>query len=132
MTQFHLHLRTAMGVNREKVRIDFPDLEAAFLDAYGSVLDMTRMLTRGGLNLADYTLVITDADGVPLVEMPFIKPLRDTRRPPRPGSQDPRLSMRSASARDLALATARQVEAIRQQARVSREWVRQARLKYSF
>ena len=60
--------------------IDFPDIEAAYIDAYHSVIDMWAEARHEGRDLSRYRLEIKDATGTLVMELPFTEVLKTARQ----------------------------------------------------
>lgn len=84
MPLFRFHLRTLTGTELDETGLEFPNLEAAYLEACRSIPSMITDFVQAGLNPLAYVFEITDAAGQVLIEVPFTERLRDGQPPSRP------------------------------------------------
>ncbi len=122
MPIYFFHLRGPAGLERDESGIDFPNIEAAFLDAYRTIPALSAELIGDGLDPFRYAFEIADGDGNPLLEVPFSEPIIVERQPPKPMMQAQRTD-------DLAIAVERQVEKLQAQIGASRAWIDAVRAK---
>ncbi|MDP4024887.1 hypothetical protein Q8W71_19845 [Methylobacterium sp. NEAU 140] len=89
MPLFRFHLRTPSGLEYDPHGLEFPDLDAAYLDACAAVPALSAEFLRAGRDPLVCAFVIADAQDRPLLEMPFRERLRGPRpaRRPRDGAR---------------------------------------------
>lgn len=131
MPLYYFHLRTPGGLEPDEEGVDCPDLETAYLEACRTIPSMAADLVRRGLSPMQHAFAITDAQGAPLLEVPFAEMLRDAgkpRRPPPPNACDQTMtaseraqaSLTSKHTRTLIASVRAQVEALHEQMQRSR------------
>jgi hypothetical protein len=59
------------GLETDEDGVEFPNIEAAYLDAYHSAIDMWAEFRHVGRNLSGHQFLIRDENGRVLVELPF-------------------------------------------------------------
>jgi hypothetical protein len=84
MPQFYFHLCTPKGLERDRVGLDWPSLDAAYLEACRTIPDLCADLLHEGTAPLACAFVICDAAGSALMEVPFSERLHDGRTPERP------------------------------------------------
>lgn len=84
MPWFHFHLRTPTGLERDDIGLEFAGVEAAYLEVWHTIPEISADLARTKADLGQYAFEITDANGRLLMEVPFAGRLRSGRRPRRP------------------------------------------------
>ncbi len=133
MPMFFFHLRAPEGLERDEIGLDCPDFEAAYLEAYGSIPELTADLIRRGRNPMECAFEIEDAEGKLLITLPFME--RVQQKPNRP-SQRHVEAMRAATqlerAYGLAEAVREQVQALHREMQASREWLASTRTMIPF
>ena len=78
MPVFFFHLRDCSGsVNEDWEGLEFPDAEAAYLDAYQAARDMAREWLKKGRNPRGYVFEVVTGSGEPVFELPFSEALDD-------------------------------------------------------
>lgn len=91
MPQFYFHLCTPKGLERDRVGLDWPSLDAAYLEACRTIPGLCADLLHEGTAPLACAFVICDAAGSALMEVPFSERLHDGRKPKRPPvSPEPR------------------------------------------
>jgi hypothetical protein len=76
MPLFFFHLRGgAEGLNLDQDGLDLPNVEAAYLEAHQTALDMTQEWLRKRQNPRGYAFEIMSATGEVVVELPFSEAL---------------------------------------------------------
>ena len=129
MPVFHFHLRNSDGLHLDVVGLDCPDLEMAYLEACCAIPGVSAKLLGREEDPMEYAFEIADADGASLLDVPFRATLRDTRKLTKSALLAARLRVRMDGPHTLAASVQFLVEAVREQVRDSREWVRQARTR---
>ena len=84
MPLFFFHLRDSAGcVSEDPEGLEFPDAEAAYLDAYQAARDMAQECLKKGRSPRGYVFEVVTASGEPVFELPFSESLDDQagRRP---------------------------------------------------
>ena len=117
MPLFFFHLRDSAGsVNEDWEGSEFPDVEAAYLDAYQVATDMAREWLKKGRNPRGYVFEVVTASGEPIFELPFSESLDD-----QAGRRPAHLSRAIRTAKErgkrmvrLSAEVARAVEAVRE------------------
>lgn len=90
MPVFYFHLRMAEGVEPDEAGLDFPDLEAAYLDLCDGLPALLGELVRQGRDPAGGSFAIANGAGEVLLEVPLLgelvrgRPRRPSVRPPAP------------------------------------------------
>ncbi|MEE7493777.1 DUF6894 family protein [Methylobacterium oryzae] len=84
MPLFYFHLRNPEGLNRDRIGLELPSLDAAYLEACHTVPEMSADLVRKKLNPVRYAFEIADDSGRLLLEVPFSEILDRGRRPVAP------------------------------------------------
>jgi hypothetical protein len=84
MPWFYFHLRSPEGLDRDIIGLEFPNLEAAYLEACHTVPEMSADLVRKKANPARYGFEITDDSNRALMEVPFAEILDRGRKPAPP------------------------------------------------
>jgi hypothetical protein len=84
MPWFHFHLRTPTGLERDDTGLEFASVEAAYLEVWHTIPEISADLARTKADLGQYVFEITDASGRLLMEVPFAERLRSGQRPRRP------------------------------------------------
>lgn len=84
MPLFYFHLRNPQGLNRDQIGLEFPSVEAAYLEACHTVPEISADLVRKKANPARYAFEITDEDDRLLMEVPFAEVLDRGRKPAPP------------------------------------------------
>lgn len=81
MPWFFFHLRSPKGLERDDLGLEFPSLEAAYLEAFRTVPGMSAELAFQKLDPTPYTFEITETGGRLLMEVPFTEVLDRGRQP---------------------------------------------------
>ncbi|MCJ2021769.1 hypothetical protein MKK84_30895 [Methylobacterium sp. E-065] len=84
MPWFYFHLRSPEGLNRDDIGLEFPSMEAAYLEACHTVPEMSADIVRKKANPARHAFEITDDSGALLIEVPFTEVLDGRYRPVPP------------------------------------------------
>jgi hypothetical protein len=63
------------GLDEDKDGLEFPNMEAAYIDAFHSAIDMWVEAKHQGRNLTQHRFIVTDAEGRMLFELPFAEVL---------------------------------------------------------
>lgn len=127
MPLFFFHLRTPKGFERDDTGLECADLEAAYLEAYQSIPELSAEFFRHGRNPMEYVFEITDVMGTLLFEMPFTETLRERGRPPRPHPEGPHPLSQAERVHSLVTSVRQQVEQLQKEMRASREWLNSTR-----
>lgn len=85
MPLFYFHVRGPAGLDRDQIGLDLDGVEAAYLEAYASVLGMAAEMLSQKVSPFRYAFEIMDAGGTLLMEVPFSEVLDRGRRSVRPG-----------------------------------------------
>ena|SRR5436305_15338910 len=81
MHHYYFHLISPAGRDTDELGNDYPDAEAAYLDAHEAALDISvDMLRRRLGDPARHSFEITDASGFVLFELPFSEVISPSRR----------------------------------------------------
>jgi hypothetical protein len=84
MPRYFFHLRTAAGLEGDELGLEFPGLEAAYLDVCRAIPEMAAELVRRGQSPMRPVFEITNAEGQVLMEVSFAEVLSKGERPHRP------------------------------------------------
>ena len=85
MPRFFFHLRGGPNsFSPDDMGLDFPDVEAAYLDAFQAAKDMAQEWLTKGQNPRDYVFEVVNAAGELVLELPFSEVL-DRQSGRRPG-----------------------------------------------
>ena len=122
MPLFFFHLRDSAGcMSEDPEGSEFPDAEAAYLDAYQAARDMAQEWLKKGRNPRGYVFEVVTASGEPVFELPFSESLDD-----QAGRRPAYLSRAIRTARErgermtrLSAEVAREVEAVQENLRQS-------------
>jgi hypothetical protein len=72
MPRFYFHLRDGQNSHRpDDMGVDFPDVEAAYLEAFQAAKDMAQEWLTKGQNPRAYAFEIMDVSGRLVLELPF-------------------------------------------------------------
>ena len=122
MPLFFFHLRDCSGsVNEDPEGSEFPDAEAAYLDAYQAARDMAREWLRKGRNPRGYVFEVVTGSGEPVLELPFSESLDNQagRRPAHLSRAIRTAKERGERMMRLSAEVAREVEAVQENLRQS-------------
>jgi hypothetical protein len=71
------------GFEPDESGIEFPNIEATYVDAYHAAIDMWAEAGHGGHDLSRHRFEIRDASGRIILELPFSEVLGEKETPPR-------------------------------------------------
>lgn len=89
MPVFFFHLSLSSGVERDKVGVPFASIEEAYLNACETIPTLAADLLKEGHDLGRCAFLITDATGVPLLDVPFAELARPAAPTPLAGGDLP-------------------------------------------
>lgn len=106
MAQFYFHLRTPDALKCDGIGLDFPTLEAAYLEACHAIPGMASDLIRERADPMDYAFEIANGSGETLLYVPFsellapkaARPGRPSDAANRPKPRSPAGTMKAAAA----------------------------------
>ena len=87
MAHFFFHLRGSyQGLSRDELGLEFPDVEAAYLEAFQAAHDMQHELIARGQNPRAYAFEVVNAEDELVFDLPFSEVLdrQAGRRPAKP------------------------------------------------
>ena len=90
MPKFFFNLRNTAFLQPDELGTEFPDLDAAYLDACVAVMGMAADMERGGCNPLPFVFEIMDERGQLLLEVPFTEMLNAGEKPRKPTPQTAR------------------------------------------
>ena len=120
MPLYFFHLRSRSRYERDEEGLDCADLETAYMAACDAMPGLAADLLREGRNPMEHAFEVADAEGSPLLELPFTEMVRDGRRPVRPST---RALSQVERAHDLVTSMHQQIETLHKEMQASREWL---------
>ena len=99
--RYFFHLEEPGGLDRDEIGAEFATPEAAYLDAYKAVLDISLEMLHARQDPTRRAFLVLDATGRQVMEIPFIEVLRPGSAPAPPSTRDQwvRSSVAAAMAR---------------------------------
>jgi len=86
MPWFYFHLRGPKGLEPDDTGLEFAGIEAAYLEAYATIPELSADLASEEKNPARYAFEITDPGGELLMDVPFTEVLDRGRKRVSPSS----------------------------------------------
>jgi len=83
MPHYYFHLIVDTERHIDSLGVEFPSLDAAYLDAFEAAREMWSELLKEREDPLTHTFEISDADGQLLLTLPFIEVLEQARKPSR-------------------------------------------------
>ena len=78
MTRYFFHLFEASVASRDEVGVEFPSVEAAFLDVHQAALEISQDMMRERRNIHHMRFEVCDEAGCVMFELPFAEVLDQT------------------------------------------------------
>ena len=102
MTQFHFHLSTPDGFERDDFGCEFESLEHAYMDTWTAALEISVEMLWRREDPSRFRFEITDGEGLLLMELPFVEVLKPGAAPRFSGpTSNPRVAERLRRTREL-------------------------------
>jgi hypothetical protein len=118
--RYYFHLRIGGVLDPDKLGIELPDLETAYLEAFQAAQEMWSELLTQRADPLSRAFEIADADGQVLLTLPFREVLDRARKPTAPPASKRRRATETLLQRHHALATSLNQEADRARALVEK------------